>query len=407
MTTTEMDGMTLHSMLALLILTSSVRAADIQTLSGKKLSGDLLKLDKQSLTLKGADGEIRHLTADVLLIGLNTGDATVLPIYSDLELIDGSVLHCTKLEFKPQTLDVTAGTDLQLSVPYSMIATLCKDAHDPKNRLEFQQLAAKRGRFDVVAIRSEGRLNALEGTLGGGVAPGDGIEFTIQGTEIKTTPKLAKIAGLVFVSRPNPNAATPMCKVHDLARNSLVAANVEWTDKSVDVTTVAGLKVTYPKPTQLARLDFSQGKLTYLSDLDPARAETILATEDNANYAQFVRYRRDKNLDNGPIRIDGAAYAKGLTLHSGTTLVYELGGEFTTLRGVLGVDESVQTESKVEVVVEVDGQKIWSGVVSRRDAPKPLNLEIKGARQLRIDVRPTGLLEFGGEVSFADARVSK
>jgi hypothetical protein len=37
----------------------------------------------------------------------------------------------------------------------------------------------------------------------------------------------------------------------------------------------------------------------------------------------------------------------------------------------------------------------------------PLNLDIKGARQLRIEVRPTGLLEFGGEVSFADARVSK
>jgi hypothetical protein len=87
--------------------------------------------------------------------------------------------------------------------------------------------------------------------------------------------------------------------------------------------------------------------------------------------------------------------------------VYDLGGEYATLRAVVGVDESVQTESAVEVVVEGSGREIYRGTIGRRDPPKQLNLDVKGVQQLRIEVRSTGLLELGGEVSLADAKVSK
>src|SRR5436190_14434028 len=182
--------MHLRFLLLVPLLAAPAHAADVQTLSGKKLSGDLIGLDKQTLLLKSADGEIRHPVADILLIGLNSSDQPPTGVFHDLELIDGSILHCTKLEFKAKTLDVTVAPEMNLSVPYTKIATLCKDAHDPKNKAEFHQFAAKRGKYDMVAIRSEGRLNALEGTLGDGVAPGDGIEFTIAGTEQKAAPKL-------------------------------------------------------------------------------------------------------------------------------------------------------------------------------------------------------------------------
>jgi hypothetical protein len=401
-----MDFMSLRTALILALVSSPLLASDVQTLSGKKLTGDIVSLDKQALTLKTADGEVRHPIKDVLLITLGTADQPLPAAYSDLELTDGSVLHCTKLEFREKALEVTAAPDLSLSVPYAAIASLCKDAHDPKNKLEFQQMAAKRGRFDIVAVRSEGRLNVLEGTLGNGVAP-DGIEFTVNGSEQKATPRLAKIAGLVFVTKPDPNATPPVCKIMDAGRNALVAAAVDWNSSGLTISTVSGFKVSYPNAAQIVRLDFSQGKLTYLSDLDPSRAETTLSTEDNDKFAQFVRYRRDKNLDNGPIRLDGTTHAKGLTLHAGSALVYELGGEYATLRAILGVDESVQTESRVEVVIEGNGRELFRAALSRRDPPKPLVLDVKGVQQLRIEVRSTALTELGGELSLADAKVSK
>src|SRR5262245_58018160 len=246
-----MSVMPLRYLFVVPIIAAPALAADVQTLSGKRVSGDVVGLDRQTIVLKSADGEIRHPLADILLVGLNPGDQPPAGAFLDLELTDGSVLHCTKLEFKPQSLDVTAAADIALSVPYRMIATLCKDAHDPKNKIEVQQFAGKRGRYDMGAIRSEGKLNALEGTLGGGIAPGDGIEFTIAGTEQKATPRLAKIAGLVFVIRPNTSAPPPLCKVVDGARNSLIAADVIWNETGLAVTTVSGLKVTYNDPTRL------------------------------------------------------------------------------------------------------------------------------------------------------------
>ena len=39
---------------------------------------------------------------------------------------------------------------------------------------------------------------------------------------------------------------------------------------------------------------------------------------------------------------------------------------------ILGVDESVQTESRVEVVIEGNGRELFRGTLGRRDPPKPL-----------------------------------
>ena len=67
--------MSVRSVLLLSILAAPVFAADVQTLSGKKLAGDVIGLDKQSLVLKTADGEVRHPIADVLLIGTGRGSS--------------------------------------------------------------------------------------------------------------------------------------------------------------------------------------------------------------------------------------------------------------------------------------------------------------------------------------------
>jgi hypothetical protein len=117
------------------------------------------------------------------------------------------------------------------------------------------------------------------------------------------------------------------------------------------VTTVAGARVAVKEPKLLARLDFSKGKLAFLSDLTPTRDAVTLATEDDDLYARFIRYRKDLNLDNGAIRLGGKQFPKGVTLHAGTQLTYDVGGDYKELRASLGVDDGVETDSPVEVVI--------------------------------------------------------
>lgn len=379
--------------------------ADLQTLSGKKLTGDLVGLDRQTVILRTADGDVRHPLADVLQIDLPPADPVAKGGHYAVELTDGTVLLCGQVLLKGKSAELVVLPDLPVTVPLSRVFTVLRDAHDPKVRQDWQEFLPRRGRLDMVVVSRDGKLNGLDGTFGDGTPAGDGIAFTTGDT--KVTPKLAKVAGLIFSQRPDPNLPTPLCKITDAAGNVLVAADVVLNADGLAVTTVAGARLTYPDAKRVAKLDFSRGKLTYLSDLEPTRHSVTLGTEDDDLYARFVRYRKDANLENGPLRLAGQAHPKGLALHAGTTLAYDIGGDYKEFRAVLGVDESVETESRVEVLIEGDGRELFRGRLGRADPPKPLALDVRAVRELRVTVRAAGLLDLGAQVDLADAKVSK
>ncbi len=57
--------------------------------------------------------------------------------------------------------------------------------------------------------------------------------------------------------------------------------------------------------------------------------------------------------------------------------------------------------------IDGDGKELFSGVVGRKDEPRPLALDVHGVKLLRIVARPTGLLNLGDHVDLVDAQVSK
>src|SRR4051794_25366345 len=115
-----------------LLLTLGLTAgADVQTLSGKKLTGDLVGLDRQAVVLKTAAGEVRHPLADVLQIELPAAEAPPKGGWFDVELTDGTVLHCPQVLIKGKSAELTAVPDLQLTVPLSAVFSILRDAQDP------------------------------------------------------------------------------------------------------------------------------------------------------------------------------------------------------------------------------------------------------------------------------------
>jgi len=380
--------------------------ADAQTLAGKTVSGDLVGLDRQTAILRTAAGDtVRVPVADLLQLTFPPAEAPPKGAHTAVELTDGSVLLCSAVAVKGDTFELTMIDNVPVKVPTTAVFTVLRDAHDPKVRQDWQDFLTKRGRLDMVVVRSDEKLNGLEGTFGPGT--GDAIEFTPSATGAKRSVRLARAQGLIFVQKPDPDAAAPLCKVTDAVGNLLVAADVVMNADGLTVTTVSGVRVTLPDAKRLAKLDFSKGKLAYLSELAPTRQAVTLATEDDDLYARFVRYRKDSNLDNQPLKVGGKQYAKGIALHAGTQLAYTIGGEYKEFRAVLGVDDGVETESRVEVVIEGDGRELFRGQTSRKDPPRPLALDVRGVRELRVAVRATGLLDFGDQAVLAGAKVSK
>jgi len=384
-----------------LLCATHVSAAELTTLSGKKLTGDISAISSQGVTIKTSDGDVVTPIAEVLLVEL-AADSPSRDKFIEVELVDGSVLACTDVSLNGDRVELTLTSGPTVQAPLAAVRSLLQDAHSASVRQKWNQMLRERGPLDLLVLRSEGKLDALDGTFGAGV--GDGIEFTLNSNEQKLTPKLSRLQGLIFVRKPDPNAPPVFCRVVDLAGNVIIAKSVQIDESAVSIESVSGATTKYAALNKLARLDFSKGKLSYLSDLDPIEKDET-STED-----LVFPYRRDRNLYGGPLRLKGETYSKGLALHSRTVLTYDLGSEYQLFRAVLGVDDVVRSENGaavyVKVIIEADGRELFRGDVRSKDDPKPLALDVKNVRRLRISV-VSPLLDLGNQVDLCDARVSK
>src|SRR5690606_20223036 len=136
--------------------------------------------------------------------------------------------------------------------------------------------------------------------------------------------------------------------------------SVETSDKTITVTTPAGAKLTYSFD-QLSRLDYSRGKLTFLSDLKPTRK--VL---ESASGEKFGHLRLDSGLADKPMPLNTQSYAKGIAAFTYTELEYNLDGEYHEFRAVVGIDDNVGgSEGPVHLLIEGDGKELLSLTLTR------------------------------------------
>jgi len=183
-------------------------------------------------------------------------------------------------------------------------------------------------------------------------------------------------------------------------QGTLVASKVAMTATGFTVTTVAGAKFEFPRQA-IARLDYSNDKVVFLSDMKPV--ELI----EKSKQGRKETMKLNKNLDNGSLQLEEQFYSKGLAIHAHTEVTYNLEGKYQRFDAVLGMDALVGGEGKSVVTIEADGNKLFSQTVTRKDKRRDLSFPVKGVRQLRIVVTSEGLFDFGAHVDLANAKLSK
>ena len=129
--------------------------------------------------------------------------------------------------------------------------------------------------------------------------------------------------------------------------------------------------------------------------------------EENLTGDTSVRCTRDINLDNQPIQVDGVIYQKGLVVHAGMLLTFDLGGDYKEFKAVIGYDLTANSVSDVKVSFVADGRPLYSADIHRGEKPSPITLDVKKVRQLMVTVTPTEGLFIGRQVALADAKVTK
>lgn len=151
----------------------------------------------------------------------------------------------------------------------------------------------------------------------------------------------------------------------------------------------------------LSSIHFKNGRVVYLSDLTPK------AVEEEANYIRGPKklpsdldypFQRDRAAKGGPLVLGGVEHRKGLGVRAHSSLTYALDGGFRRFQAVVGLDAASGGLGAVQAEVYVDGKKLSEAKFAKADAPKPLDLDVAGAKELRLVVTWAG----HGMSDFAD-----
>ena len=141
----------------------------------------------------------------------------------------------------------------------------------------------------------DGGVDFLEGKVGD--ITNESVVFQSQGESVPA--KRSKIDGMIIFHKADDTSPATVCVVQDAAGNRFNARSVSLADSSLQVGGASGVSFTVPW-VDVARLDYSVGKVVYLSDLEPQSMRWSPYFDFGKSapaLAQFYAPRRDMGLD--------------------------------------------------------------------------------------------------------------
>ena len=398
---------------ALLVVATAGRAADVVTLAGVRTAGTLVEVTSQVVTVRDAAGTVTRVpTPEMAAVEFGKPAPPAPGKFDEIELTDGSTLRVAAVRVKGKAVEVTAaggGPGPAADVPLAAVFSLTRNADDPAARAAFQKVVAGRGKRDLVVVRQADGLNPLAGTVLGGTAAGDAVEFEREdGT--RQTLRLSRITGGVVFNPPPAGAVPPaVAKVIDRAGWVLVAQAVAVVGDGLRVTTVAGAVVTYPSVESLVAVDFRRGNVAYLVDL-PGAVDYPPAEDDGPLGKDFPfapKLGLNRAVNRAGLVLDGRKYTAGVAVPVDAVCTFRLDGGYREFRAAVGLpDGPGRGDWAVRLRIDVDGKPAFDAVVKKGDKPRDLSLSVKDAKELKVAADRTGLC-VGDQVILADARVQK
>jgi hypothetical protein len=373
---------------------------ELSTLAGDEHRGELVALDDASLTLKKGDKEVKLPLAGLLGVRF-TADAPPKRVDRGLSHVlfrDGSRFRSATTNVSGRRGDFTGGQLGSFSVPRTAVLGIRFDSERSVDAAWTKLLDRTRKR-DLLVIKKKTVLDFLEGSV---LSVGDKeVKFLLGEDEIPV-PR-AKVFGVIYADRKTA-PPKPVCEV--LLHNSgrLLAAKLQWTGDAMKATLSADGEVEIPAEA-IREIDFSLGKVRYLSQMEPREVKYTPFFDTN------FKYQRDKNLAGGPIRLGAKTYARGLCIHSKTSLVYRTNTDYRRFKAVVGIDHHRAQKGLGDVhlvISDRDSKKVlFEGDVRGTDDPRTIDLDVSQVRDLKILVDFGGDLDISDWLDLADARVTK
>ncbi len=228
-----------------------------------------------------------------------------------------------------------------------------------------------------------------------------------EGADKNTEIPLANVASISFGGAVLPRTVPPLSIRLTFNSGSMFtipaggASSFTWSIDKITLTDPTGKPHTAPIDL-VAGVEVLGGRLVYLTELDPAKEEQVsfLGTPWPA--------QRDKNVMGLPLRVGGLLFAKGIGVHTQSTLVYELDGSFDTLALRVGLDDSAAPQGEAHASIVLDGKILWQSDTLKPGAiSPPLEIPIAGGKRLELHADPAGHLDVLGRLDWLDIALKR
>jgi hypothetical protein len=115
-----------------------------------------------------------------------------------------------------------------------------------------------------------------------------------------------------------------------------------------------------------------------------------------------MTWNKDLNLSGKPLKLYSATgfdsesdsfiqhektFARGISLRSGTKLVYQIPEGYQKLTGICGIDPLLRPQGNVVLEFSSDGKTLWSREISgNADSPETIEFDIQKVKRLILHV---------------------
>jgi len=392
-----------------LILALTLGAAppefEVRTLTGQTVTGTLETFDAREVTLGTTDGPVKLPLAGLMEI-VPRQKAT--PAEGEpgvwVEMVDGSMLVGSEYTVGNGQARITLLDGRTLDVPIGGVANVRLQAVSAQVEAEWSRILDMELIKDLLVLCNDdvvdyhkGHLEDVDATV---------AKFDLDGSLLPI--KRSKILGLRYHHPANGNLPEAVCRLDDATGSRWWVSQLALSD-GLQWTTPGGVTMTRPL-TEVTKIDFSGGKIVFLSDLEPESVDYTPyfgTSRDLPVLGKFFGPRRDMNLESGPLKLGDRAYAKGLALHSRTKMVYRLPDRFRRLKAVAGIDDGVRPHGDVRLLIQGDDRVLLDEKVTGTDPPKPIDLDVTGVRRITVLVDFGEKLDVADHLDLCEARVTK
>jgi len=392
--------------LLLLNLLGGFPEGEWEMLSGEKYVGRTTSLSGGQAHLAATTeerdlniGEVLRFQASVES-GKSITPSGVSVSHGQARLIDGSVFgfqsvsHIdgeTTVEFQSDRLGA-------FRIPTNRVVSLRLQKEDRRLAESWRNLLSKESQEDRLIVRKEEVLDFLGGVIGE-ISPSK-IKFLLDNEELEVNAE--RIYGVIYAR----NVELPQQGVRVVFRGGdrFVGEGVSLAGDNCRIEMAGGETLQVPSES-IVELDYSFGKVQYLSELEPR------SVDYTPMFNVTWQYRRDKSLDGNPIRLNRKSFSRGLSIHSKTVLTYRLPAGYRRFRAIMGIDDEItRVGGDVDVVIEgLDRDGVASELLRKdvrlHEPSQPIDLEIDGVSDLRITVDFGEGLDIGDHLDLAEARI--